>query len=88
MDVQVMIKRTDPQHHSFIWQGVLALGQEKFESAKLQWAAAVAGGVDLKAWNSEETLSLFRFAEERMKTAAVVKTSLPCGSEHSFKRLV
>ncbi|CAM6106593.1 unnamed protein product [Calypogeia fissa] len=52
------------------YEGVLALGQEKFESAKLQWAAAVAGGVDLKTWDSAETLSLFRFAEERMKTAA------------------
>ncbi|BFI39627.1 protein PHOX [Marchantia polymorpha subsp. ruderalis] len=52
------------------YEGVLALGQEKFESAKLQWAAAVAGGVDLKSWDSSETLSLYRFAEERMQTAA------------------
>ncbi|KAL3679757.1 hypothetical protein R1sor_022713 [Riccia sorocarpa] len=52
------------------YEGVLALGQEKFESAKLQWAAAVAGGVDLKTWDSSETLSLYRFAEERMQTAA------------------
>ncbi|KAL2613279.1 hypothetical protein R1flu_024971 [Riccia fluitans] len=52
------------------YEGVLALGQEKFESAKLQWAAAIAGGVDLKTWDSSETLSLYRFAEEKMQTAA------------------
>ncbi|KAH9533212.1 hypothetical protein CY35_18G039800 [Sphagnum magellanicum] len=52
------------------YEGVLALGQEKFESAKLQWAAAVASGVDLKIWSSSETLGLFTMAEERMQTAA------------------
>ncbi len=51
---------------------VLALGQEKFESAKLQWAAVVASGVDLKIWSSSETLGLFTMAEERMQTAAEV----------------
>lgn len=51
------------------YEGVLALGQESFESAKLRWSLAIASQVDLTAWDSSETLSLFNKAEERMHIA-------------------
>ncbi|MCO5612849.1 hypothetical protein L7F22_067120 [Adiantum nelumboides] len=51
------------------YEGVLALGQESFESAKLRWSLAMANKVDLKVWDSSETIALFKQAEERMKVA-------------------
>eukprot|EP00250_Pteridium_aquilinum_P021738 c25205_g1_i2 orf=861-3566(-) len=51
------------------YEGVLALGQESFESAKLRWSLAIARQVDLTTWDASETLGLFNKAEERMQTA-------------------
>ncbi|KAH7388431.1 hypothetical protein KP509_16G075100 [Ceratopteris richardii] len=51
------------------YEGVLALGQERFESAKLRWSFAMANQVDLTSWDSSETLDLFRKAEEKMQIA-------------------
>lgn len=51
------------------YEGVLALGQESFESAKLRWSLAIASQVDLTTWDSSETLGLFSKAEERMQIA-------------------
>lgn len=51
------------------YEGVLALGQESFESAKLRWSLAIASQVDLTTWDSSETLGLFIKAEERMQIA-------------------
>ncbi|KAI5063869.1 hypothetical protein GOP47_0020539 [Adiantum capillus-veneris] len=51
------------------YEGVLALGQESFESAKLRWSLAVASQVDLTSWDSSQTLGLFSKAEERMQIA-------------------
>lgn len=59
-----------------VGQGVLALGQEKFESAKLHWAAALASGSDLKTWDSSGTLELYQTAEEQMRTASEVSSYL------------
>ncbi|MCO5570639.1 hypothetical protein L7F22_024366 [Adiantum nelumboides] len=51
------------------YEGVLALGQESFESGKLRWSLAIASQVDLTSWDSSETLGLFSKAEERMQIA-------------------
>lgn len=51
------------------YEGVLALGQDSFESAKLRWSLAMANKVDLKVWDSSETIALFKQAEERMEVA-------------------
>lgn len=51
------------------YEGVLALGQKSFESAKLQWSLAIASQVDLTTWDSSVTLGLFDNAEERMQVA-------------------
>lgn len=55
---------------SDFYEGILALGQEKFESAKLRWSLAVASQVDLSTWDSSETLELFDSAEQKMQIAA------------------
>lgn len=51
------------------YEGLLALGQQHFENAKLQWSFAIANKVDLKSWDSSETIQLFNSAEEKMKAA-------------------
>ncbi|KAI9124139.1 hypothetical protein K1719_005439 [Acacia pycnantha] len=51
------------------YEGLLALGQQQFEMAKLNWSFALAKKMDLSAWNSSETLQLFDSAEEKMKGA-------------------
>lgn len=54
--------------HDF-YEGLLALGQQHFETAKLHWSFAQASKVDLTTWDSSETIKLFDSAEEKMKAA-------------------
>lgn len=50
------------------YEGVLALGQQQFEQAKLSWYYAVGTNVDLENWPStEEVLQLYNNAEDNME---------------------
>lgn len=51
------------------YEGLLALGQQQFEMAKLHWSFVLAKKDDLSKWDPTETISLFDSAEERMKAA-------------------
>lgn len=51
------------------YEGLLALGQQQFEMAKLHWSFALAKKIDLLSWDPAETLKLFDSAEEKMKAA-------------------
>lgn len=51
------------------YEGLLALGQQQFEMAKLHWSFAIAKKIDLSTWDPTETLQLFNSAEEKMKSA-------------------
>ncbi|KAG5234712.1 cytoskeletal protein [Salix suchowensis] len=51
------------------YEGLLALGQQQFEMAKLHWSFVLAKKIDLSSWDSAETLELFDSAEEKMKVA-------------------
>lgn len=51
------------------YEGLLALGQQQFEMAKLHWSFALAKKIDLSGWDPSETLQLFHSAEEKMKAA-------------------
>ncbi|XP_051186416.1 protein CLMP1 [Lolium perenne] len=51
------------------YEGLLALGQQHFETAKLHWSFALADKVDLSVWDSSETFKLFDSAEEKMRAA-------------------
>ncbi|PUZ70044.1 hypothetical protein GQ55_2G192200 [Panicum hallii var. hallii] len=51
------------------YEGLLALGQQHFETAKLHWSFALADKVDLSTWDSSETVKLFDSAEQNMRAA-------------------
>ncbi|TYI42611.1 hypothetical protein ES332_A01G111200v1 [Gossypium tomentosum] len=51
------------------YEGLLALGQQQFEMAKLNWSFALAKKIDLSSWDPAETFQLFDSAEEKMKAA-------------------
>eukprot|EP01018_Ginkgo_biloba_P035431 Gb_20152 [translate_table: standard] len=51
------------------YEGLLALGQQHFESAKLRWSLALASKIDLGGWDSSETIQFFNSAEEKMQAA-------------------
>ncbi|KAL6594380.1 hypothetical protein ACP70R_048573 [Stipagrostis hirtigluma subsp. patula] len=51
------------------YEGLLALGQQHFETAKLHWSFALADKVDLSTWDSSETFKLFESAERNMRAA-------------------
>lgn len=51
------------------YEGLLALGQQQFEMAKLHWSYALAKQEDLSSWDSSETFQLFDSAEVKMKAA-------------------
>jgi len=51
------------------YEGLLALGQQRFEMAKLNWSYALAKKEDLSCWDSSETFELFNSAEKKMKAA-------------------
>ncbi|XP_043718801.1 protein PHOX1-like [Telopea speciosissima] len=49
------------------YEGLLALGQQKFEQAKLSWYHAIGNKVDLETWPASEVLELFDGAEDDME---------------------
>lgn len=49
------------------YEGLLALGQQKFEQAKLSWYYAIGSKVDLDTWPSTAVLELFNNAEDNME---------------------
>ncbi|XP_077222347.1 protein PHOX1-like [Tasmannia lanceolata] len=49
------------------YEGLLALGQQQFEQAKLSWYFAFGSKVDLKTWPSKGVIELFDNAEENME---------------------
>ncbi|KAL6544710.1 Protein clmp1 [Orobanche minor] len=51
------------------YEGLLALGQQQFELAKLHWSFVLARKSDLAEWDPTETIGLFDSAEENMKAA-------------------
>ncbi|KAL1567784.1 protein CLMP1 [Salvia divinorum] len=54
------------------YEGLLALGQQQFEMAKLHWSFVLAKKEDLSKWDPTETIGLFDSAEEKMKTATAI----------------
>ncbi|CAK8534489.1 unnamed protein product [Lathyrus sativus] len=52
---------------SDFYEGFLALGQQRFEQAKLSWYYALSSNVDLATWPSTEVLHLYNSAEENME---------------------
>lgn len=53
-------------------EGVVALGQQQFEQAKLSWYYAVSSNVDLETWSSSEVIQLYNSAEENMDKGIVM----------------
>ncbi|GFZ06351.1 octicosapeptide/Phox/Bem1p (PB1) domain-containing protein [Actinidia rufa] len=51
------------------YEGLLALGQQQFEMAKLHWSYILAKKENLSEWDPTETIKHFDSAEEKMKTA-------------------
>ncbi|KAK6133272.1 hypothetical protein DH2020_032935 [Rehmannia glutinosa] len=51
------------------YEGLLALGQQQFEMAKLHWSFVLAKKEDLSKWDPTETIGLFDSAEEKMRAA-------------------
>ncbi|VFQ62969.1 unnamed protein product [Cuscuta campestris] len=49
------------------YEGILALGIQKFELAKLSWYYASSTNADLESWPSTEALQLYNDAEENME---------------------
>ncbi|KAH6764039.1 Octicosapeptide/Phox/Bem1p domain-containing protein / tetratricopeptide repeat protein [Perilla frutescens var. frutescens] len=54
------------------YEGLLALGQQQFEMAKLHWSFILAKKEELSKWDPTETIGLFDSAEEKMKTATAM----------------
>ncbi|KAM7511591.1 hypothetical protein LguiB_010466 [Lonicera macranthoides] len=53
-------------------EGVVALGQQQFEQAKLSWYYAIGSNVDLETWSSSEVIQLYNSAEEIMDRGIVM----------------
>ncbi|KAL3614963.1 Protein clmp1 [Castilleja foliolosa] len=51
------------------YEGLLALGQQQFEMAKLHWSFVLAKKSDLSKWDPTETIGLFDSAEKKMRAA-------------------
>lgn len=49
------------------YEGLLALGKQQFERARLSWYYAVGSNLDLETWASKEVLPLFNSAEGNME---------------------
>ncbi|KAF8389154.1 hypothetical protein HHK36_025847 [Tetracentron sinense] len=49
------------------YEGLLALGQQQFEQAKLSWYYAIGSKADLEMWPSSEVLQLYNNAEDNME---------------------
>lgn len=54
------------------YEGLLAVGQQQFEMAKLHWSFVLAKKADLSEWDPTETIGLFDSAEEKMKAATAM----------------
>ena len=54
------------------YEGLLALGQQHFETAKLQWSFTLAQKTNLSTWDSTKTIELFNLAEEKMREASAM----------------
>lgn len=54
------------------YEGLLALGQQQFEMAKLHWSFVLAKKEGLSNWDPTETIGLFDSAEEKLKTATAM----------------
>ncbi|KAL8546830.1 hypothetical protein ACS0TY_006521 [Phlomoides rotata] len=54
------------------YEGLLAVGQQQFEMAKLHWSFVLAKKAGLSEWDPTETISLFESAEEKMKAATAM----------------
>ncbi|XP_074341689.1 protein CLMP1-like [Apium graveolens] len=51
------------------YEGLLALGQQQFEMAKLHWSYVLAKKEDLSNWDPTETIELFDSAQQKMQAA-------------------
>ncbi|XP_022870304.1 protein CLMP1-like [Olea europaea var. sylvestris] len=51
------------------YEGLLALGQQQFEMAKLHWSFVLAKKEDLSNWDPAKTIELFDSAEIKLKAA-------------------
>lgn len=51
------------------YEGLLALGQQQFEMAKLHWSYVLAKKEDLSNWDPTETIDLFDSAQQKMQAA-------------------
>lgn len=49
------------------YEGLLALGQQQFEQAKLSWYYAIGSNADLEMWPCEDILRLYNKAEDSME---------------------
>ncbi|KAK6927587.1 PB1 domain [Dillenia turbinata] len=49
------------------YEGLLALGQQQFEQAKLSWCYAIGSKVDSETWPSADILELYNKAEDSME---------------------
>lgn len=54
------------QIKSDFYEGLLALGLQQFEQAKLSWYYAIGNKIDLKTWPSIEVLDLYNKAEDSL----------------------
>lgn len=66
------------------YEGLLALGQQQFEQAKLSWYFAIGSKVDLDSWPSSEVLELFNNAEDNMERGTEMWEEI---EEHRLKNL-
>ncbi|PNX95016.1 heat shock protein 70 (HSP70)-interacting protein [Trifolium pratense] len=57
---------------SEFFEGFLALGQQRFEQAKLSWYYALSSNIDLATWPSTEVLHLYNSAEENMEKGMLI----------------
>lgn len=67
------------------YEGLLALGQQQFEQAKLCWYYAIGNQVDLHTWSSTAVLELFNNAEDSMERGTEMWEQV---EEHRFKNLL
>ncbi|XP_077238000.1 protein PHOX1-like [Tasmannia lanceolata] len=79
------------------YEGLLALGQQQFEQAKLSWYFAVGSKLDLKTWPSKGVIELFDNAEanmdrgtqmwEEMESQRLSKLSTPVKEETPLQKM-
>ncbi|XP_011096015.1 HSP-interacting protein [Sesamum indicum] len=67
------------------YEGLLALGQQQFEMAKLQWSFVLAKKDDLSKWDPTETIDLFDSAEEKLKAATEIWEKLEVQRANELK---